>query len=231
MTDDAEESGDTDARGLAGRTTADRVYFGILAILQLVMAVELVLLVIDLQWLNALLVAGIMILILAPAILAPRLHVRIPAEFQLLTVIFVFATLFLGEMLRYYDRYEWWDKALHGGSGLLLGIFGFLLVYVMNESRSVAVQLRPGFVAFFAFLFAVSVGTLWEVFEFAVDELFGQMMQTGGLGDTMWDLIFDTGGAALISIFGWWYLRRPERSFIERWTQKFIERNPRMFRK
>ena len=86
-----------------------------------------------------------------------------------MTVVFVFATLFLGEMLRYYDRYEWWDAALHGGSGLLLGILGFLLVFVLNESRSVNVQLRPGFVAFFAFLFAVSIGTLWEIFEFAVD--------------------------------------------------------------
>jgi hypothetical protein len=74
------------------------------------------------------------------------------------------------------------------------------------------------------------VGTLWEIFEFAVDEMFGQMMQTGGLGDTMWDLIFDALGAAAISTFGWWYLRRPEHSFIERWVQKFIERNPRLFR-
>ena len=218
------------AEDRSARSPADRIYFVILIVLQLVMGVELVLLLVDLQWLNALLVAGIMLLIMTPVLLAPRMHVRIPTEFQLMTVIFVFATLFLGEILRYYDRFDWWDTALHGSSGLLLGIFGFLLVYVMNENRSIDLQLRPGLVAFFAFVFALSVGTLWEIFEFAMDEMFGQMMQTGGLSDTMWDLVFDAIGAGAISFFGWWYLRRPERSFIDRWVRKFIDRNPRLFR-
>jgi hypothetical protein len=217
--------------GIAEAGISDRVYWGVLFLLQLVMAAELIVLLIESQWLNALLVAGIMVLTLVPAFLAPRLHVRIPAEFQLITVVFVFATLFLGEMLRYYDRYAWWDKALHGGSGLLLGILGFLLVYVMNESRSIGIQLRPGFVAFFAFLFALSMGALWEIFEFTVDQLFGQMMQTGGLNDTMWDLIFDAAGAAAVSLFGWRYLGSSRRSFIERWVLKFVERNPRLFRR
>ena len=115
-------------------------------------------------------------------------------------------------------------------------VFGYhreadrLLVYVLHASRRLALPLRPGFVAFFAFSFAVTGGTLWEIFEFAVDEILGQSMQRGGLSDTMWDLIADTVAAAAISIFGWWYLLRPERSFIERWVEKFIRRNPRMFR-
>jgi hypothetical protein len=29
---------------------------------------------------------------------------------------------------------------------------------------------------------------------------------------------------------GWWYTKRHERSFIEAWIGKFIERNPRLFR-
>jgi CDP-diglyceride synthetase len=231
MSRDRDDPPDFKAAESAARwSLADKVYWSLLVLLQMVMAVELVFLLIEAQWLNALLVGGIMAVVMAPAILAPRLHVRIPAEFQLMAVVFVFASLFLGEILRYYDRYSWWDTMLHAWSGLLMGIFGFLLVHLLNENRSIDGQLRPGFVAFFAFLFALSVGTLWEIFEFAVDEMFGQMMQTGGLGDTMWDLIFDALGAAAISTFGWWYLRRPEHSFIERWVQKFIERNPRLFR-
>lgn len=210
---------------------AGRLYFGLVLIFQAIMAFEAVLLVAEQQWLNALLVAGIMALVMAPAFIAPRLHVRIPAEFQALTVVFVFATLFLGETLDYYNRFAWWDGLLHGFSGLLLGVFGFLLVYVLNENRSIEMTLKPGFVAFFAFLFALSVGTLWEIFEFAVDEIFGQSMQQGGLPDTMWDLVADAAGALAISVFGWWYLKRPERSFIERWVQEFIRRNPRLFRR
>ncbi len=209
---------------------ADRIYWGLLIAFQAAMGIEAVILLIEQQWLNALLVIGIMAIVIAPAVITPRLHVRIPAEFQAMTVVFVFATLFLGETLNYYDRFEWWDTVLHAFSGLLLGVFGFLLVYVLNENRRVEMALRPRFVALFAFVFAVAVGALWEIFEFAVDELLGQSMQRGGLPDTMWDLIADTVSAAAISIFGWWYLHRPEHSFIELWVEKFIRRNPRMFR-
>ncbi|MHA1559521.1 MAG: hypothetical protein ACTSWI_02485 [Alphaproteobacteria bacterium] len=209
---------------------ADRIYWALLIVFQAAMGVEAVLLLIEQQWLNAALVLGIMVVVIAPAAIAPRLHVRIPAEFQALAVVFMFASLFLGETLNYYQRFVWWDTVLHAFSGLLLGVFGFLLVYVLNENRRIELTLRPGFVALFAFLFAVAVGTLWEIFEFSVDQLIGQSMQSGGLSDTMWDLIADTVTAAAISVFGWWYLLRPERSFIERWVEKFIRRNPRLFR-
>ena len=92
------------------------------------------------------------------------------------------------------------------------------------------------FVALFAFLFAVTVGTLWEIFEFAMDQIVGTNMQKpmlgdpSGLTDTMWDMIVNALGALAISALGWWYTKRDERSFIEAWIRKFIERNPRLFR-
>jgi len=61
--------------------------------------------------------------------------VQIPPEFQVLAVGFVFASLFLGEIRSYYLRIWWWDIALHTSSGLLLGILGFLLIYVLNENE------------------------------------------------------------------------------------------------
>jgi hypothetical protein len=71
-----------------------------------------------------------------------------------------------------------------------------------------------------------------------MDSLFGMNMQKpmlgdpSGLTDTMWDLIVDALGALIISILGWRYLKNPERnSFLERWIDSFIERNPRFFRK
>ena len=83
---------------------------------------------------------------------------------------------------------------------------------------------------------AVAVGALWEIFEFAVDRLFGTTMQkpmlgdASGLTDTMWDLIVDTLGALVISVFGWWHMKRNQRSFVDVWIDRFIERNPRLFR-
>lgn len=204
--------------------------------LQTIMAVELIALLWQGSWASGVWLLAIMAVTGAPTLLGHRLPVRIPAEYELLAIGFVFASLFLGEFHSYYERFWWWDIVLHSTSGLLLGIVGFLLVYVLNENRRIDLHMRPGFVALFAFAFAVSAGTLWEVFEFAADQLFGMQMQKpmlddpSGLTDTMWDLIVDTLGAAVISGFGWWHMKRGRRSFIDDWTDRLIDKNPRLFR-
>ena len=217
--------------------TAGRLYWVLLAILQTIMLVELVVLLRAGQWRTALQVGIIMALTLAPVTLGSRLPVRIPFEFQILAVTFVFATLFLGEIESYYRLIWWWDAGLHASSGLMFGIVGFLLVYALNQNERIDMNLRPRFLALFAFVFAMAVGALWEVFEFAMDQTFGLEMQKprlgdpSGLTDTMWDLVFDAIGALIISTFGWWYMAHGQRSFIEDWIGKFIAYNRQLFKR
>lgn len=224
----------TDARAPT-RDIASKIHRWFIVFVVVVMSLDMVLILREGNWLNAFLVTVIMAIILAPVVLGERLPVRVPAELQLVALAFVFAALFLGEIRSYYERFWWWDIALHTTSGLLLGIFGFLLVYVLNESRNIDLHMRPRFVALFAFLFAVAVGALWEIFEFTMDSFFGLQMQKpmlgddSGLTDTMWDLIVDTAGAIAISVLGWWYMHRNEDSFIDNWIQKFIAKNPQLF--
>ena len=200
------------------------------------MAAQLVALLAQRSWVSGVSLLAIMAVTSAPLWLGHRLPARFPAEYELLAILFVFASLFLGEFHSYYERFWWWDVALHSISGLLLGILGFLLVYMLNENRRAEVHLRAGFVALFAFAFAVTAGALWEIFEFAADQLLGTQMQKpmlgdpSGLTDTMWDLIVDALGAAVISAFGWWHLKRERRSFIDDWTDRLVEKNPRLFR-
>ena len=147
----------------------------------------------------------------------------------------MFATLFLGEIHDYYQRFWWWDMTLHTGSGLLLGMLGFMIVYVLNEDRQVDMHMRPAFVALFAFFFAVGLGAIWEIFEFAMDRWFDTDMQPAtpgdpsGLTDTIQDLIVDMVGAAVVSLLGWRYLRKARTSPIDNWAKRFIDRNPRLF--
>jgi len=165
-----------------------------------------------------------------PIILGKRFDVRIPHGFETLAVIFLYMSLFLGETQSYYTRFWWWDLVLHSGSAFLLGILGFLMVYVLNERKEVDLDMKPKFIALFAFMFAVSIGALWEIFEYGMDQVFGLNMQKSGLQDTMWDLIVDVAGAAFISILGWGYINnREEDSFLERWIRDFVEKNPRLF--
>jgi uncharacterized membrane protein YjdF len=95
--------------------------------------------------------------------------------------------------------------------------------------------MRPGFVAFFSFCFALSIGAIWELFEFAMDQLFGMTMQKptlgdpSGLTDTMLDLLVDALGALFVAVTGYISMFRGSESIIDRGIRRFIERNPRLF--
>ena len=197
--------------------------------LQAIMAVGLVLAVLQQNWFHTTVISGILVLTALPFVLGKRFDVRIPAEFELMAVLFIFLSLFMGWVHGYYLRYAWWDGALHVGSGLLLGILGFTLVWALNQNPSAEVHLRPGFIAFFAFTFAVAAGALWEIFEYAMDVWFQADMQWGGLEDTMWDLILDAASAAVISVLGYGWLRSGRDSFLERWIHRFVTENPGLF--
>lgn len=183
------------------------------------------------NWQAAITTGAILVVTLFPLFLERRLNVFIPPEIEVVTVLFIFASLFLGEVRGYYARFAWWDIALHVSSGFLLGIFGFLLVYVWNEKEEIELDMKPSFVAFFAFMFSVGLGALWEIFEFSMDLGFGLNMQKSGLVDTMSDLIVDTIGALVIAVLGYGYLRTAgTESFLEQWILRFIEANPHLFR-
>ena len=206
-------------------------------ILLVVVGLEWIYLLIESQWLSLFVVSLLLIVLFIPIIFKKRLQVDIPAEFHLTAVLFTFAALYLGEVQHFYQRVWWWDIALHGSAGLLMGIFGFLLIYILNESIRIDIHLTPGFISFFAFTFAVSIGTVWEIFEFSADQIFQLNMQKpmmgdpSGLTDTMWDMIVNAIGALMISLTGWWYLKSKKNYFVKDWIGKFIEKNPRLFSK
>jgi VanZ family protein len=216
-------------------TASRRAHLIVLVALELVMAVQLAVLALRGDVPQAVFVAAIMAVMAAPSVLRRHLPVEIPSEVEAVAVLFVFATLFLGEIHDYYQRFWWWDMTLHTGSGLLLGMLGFMIVYVLNEDRHVDMHMRPAFVALFAFFFAVGLGAIWEIFEFAMDRWFGTDMQpavpgdASGLTDTIHDLIVDTVGALVVSLLGWRYLARSRTSPIDNWAKRFIDRNPRLF--
>ena len=96
-------------------------------------------------------------------------------------------------------------------------------------------HMRPSFLALFAFCFSQAISALWEIFEFAMDQLFGLTMQkpmlgdASGLTDTMWDLKVNAVGAAIFSLAGWRYLIRVRTSFLDSWSKRFIDRNSKLF--
>ncbi len=144
-------------------------------------------------------------------------------------MVFVFGTIFLGEAFDFYTRYWWWDVILHAGSAVGFGLAGFLFVFMLFEGDRYAAPAWA--VAFISFCFALSIGTLWEIFEFAMDQIFGLNMQKSGLIDTMWDLIVDTLGASIGAIAGLSYLKGQELGGLTAAIREFVAANRRFFRK
>ena len=146
-----------------------------------------------------------------PYLLRKRRFLYLPVQFQVVITLFFFSSLYLGSIKGYYLRYWWWDIMLHTSSGFILGLVGFVLVYTLNSHKGKTVSLSPFFIAMFAFNFAITIGALWEIYEFTMDSVFGWSMQKSGLIDTMWDLIVDMIGAAVSAIYGYIYVKEHNR--------------------
>jgi len=150
----------------------------------------------------------------------------LPVEFTLITCVFLYASFALGEARDFYERIWWWDLALHGVAALTIGIIGFLSIYVFYMTQRV--QIAPGWIATITFALAVSLGTLWEIFEFLMDWNFGLNMQKSGLVDTMTDLMINATGAAVAAVIGYFYVRGSDSLYGRRIIRSIVDRKQRM---
>jgi hypothetical protein len=210
------------------------VYLTLTLVIQAMLVIGLVLFVLRRDWENVFLTALVIALTLVPAFLDRRYRIILPPEFQFMAVLWVFLTLYLGSARDFYYRFWWWDAVLHTGSGFLLGLIGFIALFLLNRTKRIPEGMTPGFVCFFAVTFSVFLGVLWEVFEYVVDRIAPHInMQSNetGVVDTMHDLIVDTLGAVVIAAMGWAYLKKGRYSFIADAVRGFVERNPRLFRR
>ena len=167
-----------------------------------------------------------LLLTFIPEFIKHKYHVRLPIEFEAFVVLFIYMSLYLGEVHGYYEQFWWWDTLLHLGSGVALGFVGFAIMLILD--RAGKIQASPSVLALFAFCFAMAAGAVWEIFEFAMDQLFGMHMQKG-LTDTMADLIADAIGALAASTAGYFYLRSKKSMFLSRGLEKFVQNNPQLF--
>lgn len=185
--------------------------------------------VFEAQWTLAFVSLATLVLAAAPVVAVRWAGIVVPRAFLAAVTVFVFATLFLGEVYGFYDRFWWWDIVLHGGSAIGFGLIGFAFVFMMFQGDKFAAPHRA--VAFFAFCFAVMVGVMWELFEFAMDQVFGLNMQKSGLIDTMYDLLVDVVGAAFGAFSGYGFLKGRERFGLPGVIGEFVRSNPRFFGK
>lgn len=194
------------------------VYFG----MRLLVALSVFGFIIFGDWESAINAVLILCLMLVPSLLKRQYRLYLPFELDLAIVGFIFLSLFLGSLSNFYERFSFWDDVLHFQSGLLLGVVGFVMVYILNARKSDKLTMSPGFVSIFAVCFSLALAVTWEVYEYIADYWFGYNMQDGGLADTMSDLIFNAIGAIIVAVIGYFWMRRRQKlPFAPRILRKF----------
>jgi hypothetical protein len=163
-----------------------------------------------------------------PLLLKNKYNLSLPVEYDLVIVVFIYASIFLGE-IGAYEKFWWWDALLHTSSGLVLGFVGFLIFYSLYGRKKVAAS--PFILACFVFCFGLASGALWEIFEFAMDAGFGLNMQKNGLRDTMFDLIVDAVGSLAVARAAYQYVTHDSPTLFRRSIRLFLEQNPRIARR
>lgn len=118
-----------------------------------------------------------LVLFLLPSMAERRLRLDLPDTLEIVILCFIFAAEILGELQAWYVRFQGWDTLMHTMNGFLCAAVGFCLVDMCNRSERLKLSLSPLYLSIVAFCFSMTVGVLWEFFEFSMDFFFLQDMQ------------------------------------------------------
>ena len=129
------------------------------------------------QWESVLTCILTLILFYAPPLIETQFHIKLPTAMEVTVFVFIFCAEILGEIACFYIKYPFWDTTLHTVNGFLFAAFGFCLVDLLNENQRIKMQLSPIFLAVISFCFSMTIGILWEFFEFSVDHTLSKDMQ------------------------------------------------------
>ncbi len=116
-----------------------------------------------------------LVLLTMPSMIERHTHIDLPGTLEIIILLFIFAAEILGEIRAYYVTYQGWDTMLHTINGFLCAAIGFSMVELLNRNERTSLHLSPLYVAIAAFCFSMTIGVLWEFFEFAMDQFIFRM--------------------------------------------------------
>lgn len=129
-----------------------------------------------------------------PSFLERTIRIEIPDTLEIIILLFIFAAEILGEIQAYYIQYPYWDTMLHTLNGFLCAAIGFSLLDILNRNEKLKFSLSPVYLAVVAFCFSMTIGVLWEFFEFSVDQLFLLDMQKDTVVNSIGSVMLDPSG-------------------------------------
>ena len=145
--------------------------------LRLFVIITMILQLLNRNYENVFLCILTLFLLIIPSFIQVNMKIELPTGLEIILLLFVVAAEILGEIRSYYIRFPIWDTMLHTLNGFLMAAIGFSLVDLLNRNEKLTFRLAPSFMALVAFCFSMTIGIIWEFFEFAMDLFFGLDMQ------------------------------------------------------
>lgn len=129
------------------------------------------------NWNNVFLCGLTLVMFTVPTLITNKLEVELPSFLEITVYLFIFAAEILGEIQNFYGIFKHWDTMLHTLNGFLCAAVGFSLIDIINRDERIRIKMSPLFLSLVAFCFSMTIGVMWEFFEFAADRYFLLDMQ------------------------------------------------------
>ena len=172
-----------------------RSSFMVYVTLRALVIIMMVLQIFNRNFENVFLCALTLLLLIVPSFIQVNFKIELPTGLEIILLLFIFAAEILGEIQAYYIKIPAWDTMLHTINGFLMAAIGFSLVDILNRNERFSFKLSPVFVAIVAFCFSMTIGVIWEFFEFSMDRFFLLDMQKDTVVHTISSVMLDpTGG-------------------------------------
>lgn len=165
--------------------------FAVYTVLRLIVLATLVSSIIRGEYESAFICLLVLVLFVLPFFIQQNFGIELPSTLEIIILLFIFASEILGELKCYFITYPHWDSMLHTTTGFLCAATGFALIDILNRNSKIKFQLSPIYVALAAFCFSMTVGVLWEFFEFGMDRLFMMDMQKDTVVNAITSVMLD----------------------------------------
>ena len=133
---------------------------------------------------NAFLCLLSLVLFLMPYFIERKFKIDLPNTLEIIIMLFIFSAEILGEINNFYGIIPYWDSILHTLNGFLAAAVGFALFDLLNDKFD-NIHLSPVFLTITAFCFSMTIGILWEFFEYGMDRYFKMDMQKDEIINTI----------------------------------------------
>ena len=165
--------------------------FAVYVVLRVIVIAELVSSILRGEFESAFICLLVLFLFILPFFIQQNFGIQLPSTLEIIILLFIFAAEILGELKCYFITYPNWDSILHTTTGFLCAATGFALIDILNRNSRIKFQLSPAYVALAAFCFSMTVGVLWEFFEFGMDRLFQMDMQKDTVVQSITSVMLD----------------------------------------